>query len=61
MYNQAVQSDPKNPATYISLARLMVYTGKYQEAVTNSENALLLNGNNSTAHAIRGWALGLTG
>jgi tetratricopeptide (TPR) repeat protein len=61
MYNQAVQSDPKNPATYISLARLMVYTGKYQDAVTNSENALLLNGNNSTAHAIRGWALGLLG
>jgi tetratricopeptide (TPR) repeat protein len=61
MYNQAVQSDPKNPATYISLARLMVYTGKYQDAVTNSENALLLNENNSTAHAIRGWALGLQG
>jgi tetratricopeptide (TPR) repeat protein len=61
MYNQAIQSDPRNPATYVSLARLMVYTGKYQEAVTNTENALLLNGNNSTAHAIRGWALGLQG
>lgn len=61
MYNQAIQSDPKNPATYISLARLLVYTGKYQEAVTNAENALLLNGNSSAAHAIRGWALGLQG
>jgi tetratricopeptide (TPR) repeat protein len=61
MYNQAIQSDPKNPATYISLARLLVFTGKYKEAVTNTENALLLNGNNSTAHAMRGWALGLEG
>jgi tetratricopeptide (TPR) repeat protein len=61
MYNQAIQSDPKNPATYISLSRLLVYTGKYKEAVTNAENALLINSNNSTAHAIRGWALGLQG
>ncbi len=61
MYNQAVQSDPKNPATYVALSRLMVYTGDYKEAVKNAENALLLNGNNSTAHAIRGWALGLQG
>jgi tetratricopeptide (TPR) repeat protein len=61
MYNQAIQSDPKNPATYISLARLLVFTGKYQEAATDAENALLLNGNNSQAHAIRGWALGLKG
>jgi tetratricopeptide (TPR) repeat protein len=61
MFNQAVQSDPRNPATYISLARLLVYTGKYKEAIKNAENALLLNGNNSSAHAIRGWALGLDG
>ena len=61
MYNQPIQSDPKNPATYISLARLLVYTGKYQEAAIDAENALLLNGNNSPAHAIRGWALGLQG
>jgi len=61
MFNQAIQSDPKNPATYISMARLLVYTGKYKEAATDVENALLLNGNNSTAHAIRGWALGLQG
>ncbi len=61
LFNQAVQSDPRNPATYISLARLLIYSGEYQEAVKNAENALLLNGNNSSAHAIRGWALGLSG
>jgi len=56
-YQQAVQSDPKNPSVYIELARLQVYTGLYKEAVSNAENALLLNPNNATAHAIRGWAL----
>jgi tetratricopeptide (TPR) repeat protein len=61
MFNQAIQSDPKNPATYVSLARLLIYTGDYKNAVKNAENALLLNGNNSNAHAIRGWALGLDG
>jgi tetratricopeptide (TPR) repeat protein len=61
MYNQAIQSDPKNPATYVSLARLLIYTGDFKNAVKNAENALLLNGNNSNAHAIRGWALGLDG
>ncbi|WP_062531901.1 tetratricopeptide repeat protein [Leptolinea tardivitalis] len=61
LYNEAVQSDPRNPATYVSLARLLIYTGKYEDAVKNAENALLLNGNNSSAHAIRGWALGLQG
>lgn len=61
MFLQAIQSDPKNPATYVSLARLQIYTGEYKEAIKNAENALLLNGNNSSAHAIRGWALGLDG
>jgi tetratricopeptide (TPR) repeat protein len=60
-YLQAVQSDPKNPANYIALARLQIYTGDYEGAVTNAENALLINGNNSVAHALRGWALGFTG
>jgi tetratricopeptide (TPR) repeat protein len=61
MFNEAIQSDPKNPASYISLARLLIYTGDYKNAIKNAENALLLNGNNSNAHAIRGWALGLDG
>lgn len=60
-YLQAVQSDPKNPSNYLMLARLQIYTGDYAGAVINAENALLLNGNNSLAHALRGWALGFTG
>ncbi len=56
-YKTAIQVDPKNPANYIAIARLQVYTNFFEEAVENAENALLINPNNATAHAIRGWAL----
>ncbi|HEY3312400.1 MAG TPA: tetratricopeptide repeat protein [Anaerolineales bacterium] len=57
LYEQAVRAIPNDPAIYISLARAQVWAGKYVEAQTSAENALLLNPNNSTAHAVRGWAL----
>ncbi len=56
-YKTAIQVDPKNPANYIAIARLQIYTNFFEEAVENAENALLINPNNATAHAIRGWAL----
>jgi tetratricopeptide (TPR) repeat protein len=57
-YNQAVQSDPRNINTYIEVARMQVMFGKYDDAIENVQNALLLNSNNSLAHAVMGWALG---
>jgi tetratricopeptide (TPR) repeat protein len=57
-YTEAIESDPKNIANYITLAKLQVYTGDYEGAVTSAENALLLSSNNSMAHAVRGWSLG---
>ncbi len=60
-YKQAVQADPKNPANYIALTRLYIYTGSYADAVTQAENALLINPNNDTAMALRGWALSYEG
>lgn len=57
-YKQAVEVDPQNAAIYTSLARLQIYTNAYEEAVSSAENALLINRNNATAHALRGWALG---
>lgn len=60
-YQQAVEADPKNPANYVALARLQIYTGSYQKAIVNAENALLLNVNNSMALALRGWAKGFVG
>jgi len=60
-YQQALQVDPKNANIYINLARLLIYTGSYDEAVKDAENAILLNSNSSTAQALRGYALGLQG
>ena len=60
-YQQAIQAEPKSVSNYINLARLQIWTGDYKNAVTNAENALLLNSENSLAHALRGWALSQLG
>ncbi len=60
-YKQAIKSEPKNSANYITLAQLQVFSGDYQGAIDNAQNALLINANNSMAHAIHGWALGYQG
>jgi tetratricopeptide (TPR) repeat protein len=52
-YKQAILADPRNPSTFIDLARTQIFAGLYQDAVTNAENALLLNPNNSMAYAIK--------
>ncbi len=60
-YADAVQADPKQASTYMALARLLAYTNRNDEALVNAENALLLNSQNSMAHALRGWIKGLQG
>jgi len=60
-YKQAIEVDPKNPANYLALSRLEIYTGIYADAVIQAENALLLNSQNDQAMALRGWALSFTG
>ncbi|MBE3143499.1 MAG: hypothetical protein IMZ61_06185, partial [Planctomycetes bacterium] len=60
-YRDAVQADPKNASNYIALARLQIYSNDYQNGLTNIENALLLNPNNSIALALRGWVKGFLG
>ena len=60
-YQQAVVSQPENPATHIMLARTLAFAGKYKEAQISAEDALLLNPSNSMAHAVRGWALNFQG
>jgi len=57
-YKEAISSDPDNAANYIALARLQVFSGQYDEAVENAQNALLINSENPMAHAVQGWALG---
>lgn len=60
-YQQALQADPRNPAFYLSMARLNIFSGNYDEAVTNASNALLLSNTSSQAEAIKGFALAFTG
>jgi tetratricopeptide (TPR) repeat protein len=60
-YNQAVQADPRNPASYIALAKLDIYTDNFNDAIKNAQNALMINNNNDTALALLGWAYGLSG
>jgi tetratricopeptide (TPR) repeat protein len=60
-YQAALQANPSDAATYLTLARIQVFLGRNLEAQTNAENALLLNPNNATAHAVRGWALSAQG
>ncbi len=60
-YEQAILADPGNPANFVALARLQVFSARYDEAVENAQNALLSNPNNPVAHAVLGWALGLKG
>jgi len=56
-YQQAVRSMPNDASIYIALARTQVWAGKAADAQISAENALLLNPNNSMAHAVRGWSL----
>ncbi|MGE5249007.1 MAG: tetratricopeptide repeat protein [Bacteroidota bacterium] len=60
-YEQAIAARPDDSATYVDLARVQVWAGKYKDAQESAENALLLNANNSMAHAVRAWALDFQG
>ena len=56
-YKSAIHASPQDPTLYVALARVQVWAGKYAEAQSNAENALLLDNNNALAHAVRAWAL----
>ena len=60
-YQSAIDASPQNPALYIAIARIQMWAGKYEDAQANAENALLLNNENSMAHAVRAWALDFQG
>lgn len=60
-YQQAILSNPDNPAAYVALARVQVWAGQYKDAQTSAEDALLLNPDNPMAHAVRAWALDFQG
>jgi tetratricopeptide (TPR) repeat protein len=57
-YQQAIASNPEDPAVYVALARVQVFAGQYDEAQESAQSAILLNNDNSLAHAVLGWTLG---
>ncbi len=56
-YQQAIQADPEQISYYTQLARVQVFAGDYDRAVTNARNALILNDQSAEAQAVLGWAL----
>lgn len=58
LYKEAQLLTPDDPGLYISIARLQIYTSRFEEALENAGNALVLNPGNSQAMAMRGYALG---
>jgi tetratricopeptide (TPR) repeat protein len=56
-YMEAIRIKPDDPTVYIALARVQIFAGKYDDALVNAGNSLLLNPNSSMAQAVRGWAL----
>lgn len=60
-YQEAIRLRPDDPTLFISMARVQVYAGQYEDAQRSAEDALLLNPNNSMAHVMRAWALDFQG
>ena len=56
-YGQATHSDPNNPDNWIALARLQVYANRPEDALESADTAVLIDVENSMAHAVRALAL----
>jgi len=60
-YQAAIKADPYELSNYLTLAKLQIYSGEYEAARVNAENALLLDKDQSYAFSLLGWAKGLMG
>lgn len=60
-YIAAIKADPQDISNYLTLAKLQIYSGEYEAARVNAENALLLDNDLPQAFALLGWAKGLMG
>ncbi len=61
IYQEAINANPQKVDNYIALAKMQIYTGAYDEARVNAENAILLNKNYPDAYGLLAWAIGLQG
>jgi len=57
----AIKANPQEISNYLTLARLQIYSGEYEAARVNAENALLLDNNLPQAFGLLAWAKGLMG
>ena len=55
-YEEAINIDPDGSEYYTELARIQVFRGEYEQAVTNASNAVLLDPNSAKAKGVLGWA-----
>ncbi len=60
-YSEAILLRPDDPTLFISMSRVQVYAGRYEDAQRSAADALLLNPNNSMAHVMLAWALDFQG
>lgn len=56
-YYEAIEANPLEPAFYINLARIQVFSNKYMEAEESASNAVLIEPNSALANAVYGWVL----
>lgn len=57
VYEEVIRLTPNDAGLYVSLARIQLFAGQPAEALQSAERALLLERDNSMAHALRGAAL----
>lgn len=54
----AIRANPQEISNYLTLAKLQLYSGDYEDARLNAENALLLDNSRPQAYALLAWARG---
>ncbi len=55
-YADAIKADPQELSNYLTLAKLQIYSGDYEAARVNAENALMLDKTKPQAFVLLGWA-----
>lgn len=60
-FEAAIKAEPQEISNYLILARLQIYSGAYEEARVNAENAILLDKANPSAFALLAWTKGYLG
>jgi len=60
-YEAAIKANPQEVTNYLTLAKLQIYSGEYEAARVNAENALLLDKNQPYAFSLLAWTKGFLG